>query len=122
MAAEYATSLEPAKVNSLDGLCVTPARIDVIGIVRDAVAAGASAHKSIAADVQYQPDYWSRVLTGERGITLDRLGRLPLDVQAGIVIGWSNALGLKIERRDRQQSRVALQALAQTLLVVAEGL
>lgn len=97
--------------------------IDTLAVFRGGIAESGCPHKVIAADAGYQPDYWSRVLTGERGLTIDRLGRLPLEVQRRVVAGWGRALGLRLERRGgREQARAALQAIAQTILVMAEGL
>jgi hypothetical protein len=78
------------------------------------------AHEAAAIDTGYQPDYWSKVLKSERGIALDRLGRLPLETQREIVIAWAQQLGLTVERRDMATRRAAVQKLAEAALAIAE--
>lgn len=125
MAVDSAAVLDSEKVNPVD-LSVSDLEqgmVDTLALFRGAVAESGCPHKVIAADAGYQPDYWSRVLTGERGLTIDRLGRLPIEVQRRVVALWGRALGLRLERRsNREQARAALQAIAQTILVMAEGL
>lgn len=111
-----------AKVNPVDGcaaLVVGP-RPDVPAIVRTAIDALGLKHEGVAADVIYKPDYFARVLTAERGITLDRLGKLPIDVQRGIVVGWAHALGLRIERKDKAAQQRALMALIEAARLLTE--
>lgn len=69
-------------------------RIDVPLMLRAAVEGLGCPHKVAADAVGYDASYWARVLTAERGITLDRLGLLPLDVQRSMVTRWAGALGI----------------------------
>jgi hypothetical protein len=69
-------------------------------MVREAADTGEGRQKAAALSIGYMPDYWSRVLSCERGITLDRLGRLPLDVQRALVSRWAQALDLSVIAAD----------------------
>lgn len=116
MQQKYEPCSVPVVVNSL----VVGAKPDVPAIVRNAIDVLGLKHEGVAANVTYQPDYWSRVLKCERGITLDRLGQLPIDVQRGIVVGWAHALGLRIERKDQAAQQRALLALVEAARALAE--
>jgi hypothetical protein len=107
------------KVKTLDA--DAPA-IDVLSMVREAVDRSGLKQEGIADDVGYKPDYWSRVLSGERGVTLERLGRLPLEVQRELVTAWAWALGLRVERRRADRHREMLEALSMAAKALAEGL
>ena len=49
--------------------------------------------ESVGREIRYEPSYWSKVLAGERGILLERLGELPLDVQQEWIGRWADAIG-----------------------------
>lgn len=68
--------------------------LDVAGFLRAGVEGVGCPHQNAADAAGYDPSYWARVLTNERGITLNRLGRLPLDAQRAFVSRWAAALGL----------------------------
>lgn len=93
--------------------------LDVAGLLRAAVDSQ-SKHLAVAASIGYQADYWARVLTGERGITLTRLGRLPRDVQIAFVEAWARALGLRFERRTLANQRRALRDLLEAARALTE--
>src|ERR1043166_9056108 len=91
----YLTLVPPtAKDNSLAGASADA--VDVAALLRFAVESLACPHKVAADAVGYNPDYWSRVLTNDRGIVLNRLGRLPVIVQRELVLRWADALGLPL--------------------------
>jgi hypothetical protein len=96
MSANTEACLVSAQVKSADGRTV-----DVCGAMRSAVEDSGYRHNAAAVDTGYQPDYWTRVLAGERGIILDRLGALPRNVQISFLAAWAAQLGIRIERRDR---------------------
>lgn len=73
---------------------------DLGAMLKDSVDRTPHGHKAVASEVGYQPDYWSRVLTSERGITLDRLAKLPVDVQRAFLASWGQKLGVRVERRN----------------------
>ena len=89
----------PDRAAQVKKLACCDAPVDVALLLRAAVEGVGCPHEAAAKRVGYQPDYWNRVLGNERGITLGRLGRLPVDVQADLVTRWADALGLTIERR-----------------------
>jgi hypothetical protein len=68
--------------------------VDVALFLRAAVESQGFQHQSVAGDIGYHGDYFNKVLGNVRGITLDRLGRLPLDVQRDLVGRWAAALGM----------------------------
>lgn len=109
-------------VNFIDGpkLKQQRPRVDVAALLRESVSAH-GAHKSVALELDYKPDYWTRVLSCERGITLDRFSRLPYAVQVDLVVGWADALGLKVNRRKDRGSRAqALAALMSAITALTE--
>jgi len=111
-----------SEVNNIDvGGGMAPL-VDVARLLRESVDATQIKHESIALDIDYSANYWARVLSCERGILLDRLGRLPVEVQRQLVTRWASALGLRIERRDTSARRAAVLALAQAASALAEEL
>lgn len=68
--------------------------IDVAACLRAGVEGTGCPHQTAADAAGYDPSYWTRVLGNERGITLNRLGRLPLEVQRAFVLRWADALGV----------------------------
>lgn len=108
-----------AKANLIDAGVASQVRVDVALCARRAVETR-STHKVCAASAGYEPDYWARVLTGERGILLERLGQLPVAVQREFVIRWAGLLGLQIERKDAAAKRVALAKFVEAGQALAE--
>lgn len=95
---------------------LTEERFDLGAMLKDAVDQTRHGHKTVAAEVGYQPDYWSRVLTGERGVTLDKLAKMPVDVQLGFVASWASRLGVRVERRAQPREMDATtQALVEMI-------
>jgi hypothetical protein len=70
------------------------ASIDVARLLREAVEGVGCPHQLAADAVGYGESYWNRVLGNERGIVLERLGRLPVNVQRAFVAAWGEALGM----------------------------
>ena len=89
--------------------------VDPGALLRERIDRSAHEHKAIAVDIGYQPDYWCKVLSSERGITLDRLGQLPIDVQRAWIAAWGESIGVQAERRgDGHQDVRALVELIAT--------
>lgn len=118
--AENPTACESlAKVNFVDQ---EPKRavVQLVECIRRAVESTYS-HKAAASDMNYEPDYWSKVLAGERGIRLGHLALLPIDTQRQIVIRWGSLIGLQIERRGDSQRREAMRKIAEAVAILAEA-
>lgn len=105
------------QVNSV--AVAAPASVDVVHVVRRAVESRAS-HKVAAGSAGYGPDMWARIMSGERGVLLERLGCLPVAVQKEIVIRWAALLGLQVERKDSAVKRIAISKLAEAAQALAE--
>lgn len=112
MLTNRAVCAESTQANSIDALHDAARPPDVATMLRAAVEGNGCPHGVAASAVGYQPDYWNRVLGCERGITLDRLGKLPLDVQRDFVAAWAEALGIKVERRGIPDGMAELVELA----------
>lgn len=95
--------------------------IDVPGLLREAVAASGCQHKEAAFSAGYQPDYWTKALNGERGVNLDRLGKLPSSVQCELVTRWGRQLGMHLTTEDTRRRVVAnlVKAAAEALAEIA---
>ena len=119
MQVDYEPVPETPQGNSVAGL---GGAVDVALTLRAAVESVGCSHKVAAALVGYGVDYWSRVLSGERGILLARLGQLPRDVQLNFVMRWAAALGYRIERRDTAVTREIARTLADAAARLAEVL
>jgi hypothetical protein len=123
MGANSAVCGVPAQGNYIDVIGPLEApRVDVPGLLRAAVDRAGWKHEAAGREAGYEPSYWTRVYSCERGILLDRLGRLPLDVQREFVSAWALAVGLRVERRDAGARRAAVLALAQAASALAEAL
>jgi hypothetical protein len=112
-------------VNSGDGdgaTFLTGPAVDVAGILRREIERLGHKSEAIGFGIGYSPSYWTRVLSCERGVLLDRLGRLELDVQVALVSKWAVELGLRIERRDASARKAAVLALAQAAQALADTL
>jgi hypothetical protein len=106
-----------AKVETVDR-----PKVPVNALLREAVDALGLKHEGVASDAGYKGDYWSLVLDGERGIKLDRLGCLPLEVQRAFVDRWGRALGMRFERGSTRAQTQAVEALAAAALALAEAM
>lgn len=95
--------------------------IDVAGMLRASVDASGCQHKEAALSAGYQPDYWTKALNGERGVHLDRLGKLPASVQAELVTRWGRQLGMHLTTEDTRRRVVAnlVKAAAEALAEIA---
>lgn len=105
-----ASTARPAEVNP----------IDVPTLLRESVDAECQ-QKEAALSAGYQPDYWTKVLNGERGMHLDRLGRLPMKVQRQLVMRWGSELGIHMTTEDTRRRVVAnlVKAAAEALAEIA---
>lgn len=83
-----------AQDNRCDNAPSTELTVDPGALLRDAIDHSSHEHKHVAADLNYMGDYWSRVLSNERGVMLDRLGKLPLDVQRAWLTAWGKQIGM----------------------------
>lgn len=123
-------SLPPVEVNSIDprresavpsgGTSVSPTAI----LVRAVADEQGWQDKDAALSQGYEPNYWSRIKSGEKPAQLERIARLPVKVQKRIVRRWGRALGMDIRDElpgDRQRRVLAdLQcALANALREIA---
>lgn len=68
--------------------------IDVAALLRAGVEGVGCPHQIAADAAGYDPSYWTRVLSNDRGIVLERLGRLPIEAQRAFVANWAAALGI----------------------------
>jgi hypothetical protein len=113
------SAVESALVNCVDSAHEPAHEIDTRGLMRAAVEMSGKQHKECAAKVDRSADYWNRILSGERGISLDALGRLPVEVQREFLKLWSRALGGRYVDNDSQAE--ALAKLAQAAIQALSG-
>lgn len=86
-------------------VCPQSDSIDVGALLKDAVehTPGAT-HQDCSYRIGYHPisGMWQRILSGERGMALKKLGMLPRAVQIELLARWAEALGVRLERRAAQ--------------------
>jgi len=121
-APKHQLNLPPALVSSHD---VRPSidctdevnSVAIPQLLRAAIECSGVQHKECAYAAGMQPDHWVRVLNGERGIPLDRLGLLPLETQRIFVASWARALQLRVTSEDatRQKAAALVKAAADYL-------
>jgi hypothetical protein len=107
--------------HSLDSAASTTLPVDVGLILRAAVECQGYPHGVIATDIGYHADYWNKVLGNVRGITLDRLGKLPRDVQRELVSRWADALGVKPARGIEELAGLAELLATQRVRITIES-
>lgn len=115
MATNFETCAALVKVETVDR-----SKVLVHELLREAVDGLGLKHEGVASDAGYKGDYWSLVLDGERGIKLDRLGCLPLEVQRAFVERWARALGMRMERSGTAARSLAIKQLAQALMALLQ--
>lgn len=112
MSTKYQLNLPPSLVTPIDNAPSIACGLDVKAfdlseMLRDAVESSGCQHKEAALSTGYQPDYWTRALNGERGVHLDRLGKLPERVQRAFVTRWACQLRLRVSDGDTQKHAAA---------------
>jgi hypothetical protein len=108
-------SATDAKVKTIDR-----PKVPVNAFLRESVDGLGLKHEGVASDAGYKGDYWSLVLDGERGIKLDRLGCLPLELQRAFIDRWARALGMRFERSGTAARSLAIKQLAQALMALLQ--
>jgi hypothetical protein len=117
-------NLPPLLVQSMDdrAAIACPAEVkpvDVGRLLRESVEASGCQHKEAALSAECQPDYWNRALNSERGLTLNRLGKLPARVQREFIKRWAFELRLRVTDEDVRArvianlARAAVEALTE---------
>jgi hypothetical protein len=117
MASRVENAAAGALVNCVDSAHAS--EIDTRGLMRAAVEMSRCKHETVARAIGRQPDYWSRILSGERGITLQEFGRVPLEVQREFLSLWARAIGGRFV--DNSSEAQALAALAQKAIEALSG-
>jgi hypothetical protein len=75
----------------------------------------------IAARTQgYEPNYWSRIKSGEKAAQLERIARLPVKVQKRFVRRYARALGMEV--REESPAERQRRALADAQVALAHAL
>lgn len=110
-----------ALVNPIDA-DAQPDPIDVCLALRTGIESVGCPHQVAAAEADYTPDYWSRVLSNTRGVLLNRLGQLPRDVQLEFLQRWAQQLGARIERRAARVPDLAGLLAERRIRVTLESL
>ena len=133
MARHLIETLEDQKGNSCDAppaMDMTRPLVDVSALLRSAIRRCEHKLESVGLEVGYQASYWTRVLSCERGITLDRIGRLPADIQLAMIDAWRAALPLALpqsiphgeRRRTPEMSDLTRLATERRVRIIVEPL
>ena len=85
-------------------------------LLADCVADSGCSEKDAALSQGYEPNYWSRIKTGEKAAHLERISRLPEKVQREFVSRWAQQLKMRVIDENSQQR--AITALAKAALDV----
>ena len=76
--------------------------------------------KDAALTQGYEPPYWSRIKSGDRPAQLERLGRLPVNVQKRFVRRYARALGMDV--RDESPEQRQRRALADLQVALSNAM
>lgn len=77
--------------------------LSLTGLLADSVDEAGYPEGNAARDMGYEPNYWSRIKSGEKAAHLERIGRLPERVQRAFVTRWAGILRLRITDSDTQK-------------------
>lgn len=90
-------------------------------LLAESVEAVGCSEKDAAISQGYEPNYWSRIKSGEKQAHLERVSRLPEPVQREMCARWGRQLGMHLTTEDTRRRVVAnlVKAAAEALAEIA---
>lgn len=81
--------------------------LDLQRLIRHAIEDSGLAHKVVAIALNVAPEYLSKMLSGEKPFSLDRVEQLPSDVQHAFARRYAEAIGWHVQASDPRVEAMA---------------